>query len=101
MKPLNFISLIAFFLFSTTVSAEYRVYQYYVKSKMERFNATGNYLVTSTLDPTSYLSYHGGNEAIAIDLLRTWTCRGYTGGMNEHCKAPLEESKLLQDERSL
>lgn len=101
MKHLNFTSILFLSLFSTQVFAEYRVYQYYVKSKMERFSATGNYLVTSTLDPTSYLSYHGGNEAIAIDLLRTWTCRGYTGGQAEHCKAPLEESKLLQDERSL
>lgn len=101
MKHLNFISLCTLSLLSFGAGAEYRVYQYFVKSKMERFSATGNYLVTSTLDPVSYLSYHGGNEAIAIDLLRTWTCRGYTGASKEHCNPPLEESKILEGSANL
>ena len=79
-------------LYSGTLRAEYRVYQYYVKSKTPRLDDQKPYLVTSTLDPISYLAYHGGNQSIKIDLLRTWPCHGYTGGNKEICKGPLESS---------
>ena len=55
---------------------------------------TKAYLVTDTLDPVSYISYHGGGDSIAIDLLRTWMCKGHTGGNTELCKAPLESSGI-------
>lgn len=52
------------------------------------------YLVTSTLDPVSYLSYHGGSDTLKIDLVRTWKCPGYTGAGKPICKSPTD--KLLE-----
>ncbi|MDD0853104.1 hypothetical protein HBN50_08350 [Halobacteriovorax sp. GB3] len=98
MKHLCFISL---FTLCLSASAEYRVYQYQVKSKMERYSKQGNYLVTSTLDPVSYLSYHGGSDSIRIDLLRSWTCKGYTGNSSALCKAPLENIDPFKEEVAL
>lgn len=76
--------------------AEYRVYQYYVKSRLNIKRDVASYLVTSTLDPVSYLSYHGGNDSIKIDLLRTWMCPGFTGMFKDICDGPLEKLKQLQ-----
>lgn len=73
---------IAFILFLTLFSflalAEYRVYQYYVRSKVQNLNPNQSTLVTSTLDPKSYVSYHGGRDSIEVNLLRTWMCYGDT-----------------------
>lgn len=75
------------------VLAEYRVYQYAVKSKNTMRNDPDTYIVTSTLDPVSYISYHGGSESINVDLLRTWICRGYTGFSAKHCPSPYDSVK--------
>jgi len=70
--------------------SEYRVYQYYVKSRLRMIQDDKAYLVTSTLDPVSYQSYHGGVDTIKIDLVRSWKCPGYTGGGKDLCKSPTE-----------
>ena len=74
---------------STTANAEYRVYQYYVKSKVPTIRDIKAYIVTSTLDPVSYLAYHGGSSAIKIDQLRSWMCKGDTSKQTI-CKAPFD-----------
>lgn len=48
------------------------------------------YLVTSTMDPVTYQSYHGGESAIDVDLVRTWTCPGDTSQFKPLCPSPLE-----------
>jgi hypothetical protein len=58
--------------------AEYRVYQYYVRTKVNNLTPTTPYLVTSTLDPKSYVSYHGGSDSLEVSLLRSWMCLGNT-----------------------
>ena len=59
-------------------SAEYRVYQYYVRTKVANINPAPATLVTSTLDPISYAAYNGGSNSIEINLLRSWICLGNT-----------------------
>lgn len=54
-------------------------------------------MVTSTLDPTSYVSYHGGQGALRVNLLKTWTCKGHTGG-KAICEDPM--AKLLLEEQT-
>jgi cytochrome c biogenesis protein CcdA len=83
-----------FFLQNSEVRGEYRVYQYYVKSKIPLVQEQKAYLSTSTLDPVSYLSYHGGESSIEIDILRTWMCPGFTGLGKEICTGPYE--KILE-----
>lgn len=86
------LSLYLFFLFSFRAQAEYRVYQYYVTSLYKSslgLSPVTTYLETSTLDPTSYLFYHGGEESIRVDLLRSWICKGYTGERTPPCQSPL------------
>jgi hypothetical protein len=84
----------AFFLLLTLAPslamAEYRVYQYYVRSKHQYSMDQQSYLVTSSLNPVSYQAYHGGADALEVDLVRTWSCPGHTGGMKNTCPAPLE-----------
>ena len=53
------------------------------------------YLVTSTLDPVSYLSYHGGNSSLRVDLLRSWMCKGHTGNQQAPCNGPEENSGAI------
>jgi hypothetical protein len=89
---LKFITFTVLLVMALPAFAEYRVYQYYVKSKFPRLEDQKSYLITSTLNPTSYLSYHGGNSTLKVDLLRTWMCKGYTGAGKEYCRAPLESS---------
>lgn len=69
---------ISFFLSSSLSFAEYRVYQYYVFNKVKNLNSTAPNIVTSTLDPKSYVAYHGGNDSIEVSLLRSWQCFGNT-----------------------
>ncbi len=57
---------------------EYRVYQYYIKSKVQNLINNNSEIVTSTLNPISYLAYHGGKDSIEINLLRSWQCMGNT-----------------------
>ena len=71
-----------FILFITILSSpafsEYRVYQYYVRPKIQNLTIVASELVTSTLDPISYVAYHGGNESVEVNLLRSWQCMGNT-----------------------
>lgn len=57
---------------------EYRVYQYYVKSKVTGINYPNAQIVTSTLNPVSYAAYNGGGNSVEINLLRSWMCMGNT-----------------------
>ncbi len=75
--------------------AEYRVYQYLVKNNDSFQEKDISYEVLSTLNPVSYKAYHGGQETIQIDLLRTWLCPGHTGGRKEYCESPY--AKLLSE----
>ena len=97
MKKLNAIlsSLIfsIFILVPKQAQAEYRVYQYFVKSKFNLPQDKEGHLVTSTLDPVSYIAYHGGLQSIEIDLLRTWVCKGHTGYFKNFCESPLDKLK--------
>jgi hypothetical protein len=83
-------------LLFSSLQAEYRVYQYYVKNKSKSLLDQKPYLVTSTLDPVSYQSYHGGSESIQVDMLSTWMCQGYTGGQ-ETCASPYEALELSRE----
>lgn len=77
MKKMGLLILIA----SSTASnafGEYRVYQYYVRPKIQNINAAGAQLVTSTMDPRTYVAYHGGNNSVEVNLLRSWMCMGNT-----------------------
>ena len=88
MKGLLFTSLI----FSLPAFAEYRAYQYLVKTRDPYATATkadARYIV-STLNPQNYQRYHGGS-LITIDLLRTWICPGYTGRGTEPCTHPYDK----------
>ncbi len=80
------------------VFAEYRVYQYQVVSRFPGEYQAKPHVVTSTLDPVSYLSYHGGETSIAVDLMRSWTCQGHTGGMKDYCLGPAERSIAQENE---
>lgn len=74
-------------LFLTNLLAEYRVYQYFIKTPNPYQVDQQSYMVVSTLDPHSYRAYHG--QEVRVDLLRTWKCYGYTG-QKRPCPAPLE-----------
>lgn len=87
MKKL--VTIFILMLTAQTASAEYRVYQYYVKSKVPTIRDIKAYIVTSTLDPVSYLAYNGGSSAIKIDQLRSWMCKGDTSKQSV-CKAPFD-----------
>ena len=80
-------------LIMETAKAEYRVYQYSIKYKKLYEVDIKPYLVTSTLDPVSYVAYHGGAQTVSVDLLRTWTCKGYTGQLKNYCPSPYERAK--------
>jgi hypothetical protein len=80
------------FFFSLSVHAEYRVYQYIVKTDDPFAVATkakAQYIV-STLNPQMYQSYHGG-KLITIEMLRTWMCPGYTGQAKRVCGHPYDK----------
>lgn len=77
-KAQNLFLLCALFISISPLKAEYRVYQYYVKPKLENINNLTAQVVTSTLDPVSYLAYHGGSQTIEINILRSWQCMGNT-----------------------
>jgi hypothetical protein len=70
--------LLVMITFSSFAYGEYRVYQYYVRPKVQGLNPTNAELVTSTLDPISYSAYHGGKASIEVNLLRSWMCMGNT-----------------------
>lgn len=66
---------------SFKVMAEYRAYQYLIKSKINPSNdelKTYTTIKNSTLSPTSFIAYNGGPSTIKIELIHTWMCPGYT-----------------------
>jgi len=85
-------SLIGCIISPNVVFGEYRVFQYYVKSKFKLPYDSEAYLVTSTLDPVSYIAYNGGKDSIKVDLLKTWYCPGDTS-KQEICKPSKELNK--------
>lgn len=85
IRNFNKIFLASFLALS--IQAEYRVYQYMVSSRLQPEGPT-SVIITSTLDPNSYVKYNGGNRSIRVNLLKTWMCKGHTGGKTP-CKSPL------------
>ena len=82
--------LVVFYSHSTF--AEYRAYQYIIKSHDQFAEANGAQaqIVTSTLNPAMFKSYHGGSF-LSVSLLRTWICPGYTGGRKDICPHPYDQ----------
>jgi hypothetical protein len=76
------------FLFSFHALAEYRVYQYFVRPRVFQNQDQYEYIISSSLDPITYSSYHGGPDVIEIELARTWICPGHTGNFRPYCKSP-------------
>lgn len=74
------------------VQAEYRAFQYFIKSKT--FTNTR----VSTLNPVAFRAYHGGPQEIEINLLKTWMCPGYTGNFKAICPSP--EKQLIEELKS-
>ncbi|OFZ26817.1 MAG: hypothetical protein A2381_06660 [Bdellovibrionales bacterium RIFOXYB1_FULL_37_110] len=89
----NLLSVLSGYFFTGNLWAEYRAYQYYVTSKYSFPQKTQSYLVTSTLTPDAYISYHGGNDVIALDLVQTWMCLGHTG-QKLICPSPTQLDSL-------
>lgn len=87
---------LAFILINLSSFSEYRVYQYNVRAMDINPLENSTYTVTSSLNPISYVYYHGGPGLVQVDLVRTWMCKGYTGGGMNICKSPLE--KMLDQE---
>lgn len=88
MKGFLFTGLI----FSLPAIAEYRAYQYLVKTRDPYATATkadARYIVSS-LNPQNYQRYHGGS-LVTVDLLRTWICPGYTGRGTTPCNHPYDK----------
>jgi len=84
-------------LFSFSALAEYRAFQYIVKSNDPYAVATkapAQYIV-STLNPQMFKSYHGGNS-VSIEILRTWMCPGYTGSRTKTCDHPYDKGLASQ-----
>ena len=84
---------IALLMLSLNSMSEYRAYQYIVKTKIsnqtDRLQA-GDSIISSTLSPTSYVSYHGGSDIVSIDLINTWMCPGNTAHKRICDPIPLE-----------
>ena len=90
MRLQNVFFLLIFFAFILLSKsyAEYRVYQYTVTAKNPYSMDTSGHVVTSTRDPESYISYHGGQETLKIDLVRSWMCYGDTSN-KDLCSPPI------------
>ena len=83
-------------LLSFSASAEYRAYQYLVKTNDPYAVATkadAQYIV-STLNPQMFKRYHGGSF-VGLDLLRTWICPGYTGARKTVCQHPYDKDAKI------
>jgi hypothetical protein len=79
------------FLVASTSFAEYRVYQYSIRTLLDKPHDNQSYIIISTLNPVTYQAYHGGSEAIHLDIVRSWMCMGNTGNGQEICKSPEEQ----------
>ena len=75
---MKLILLIFNLFFCKLAFSEYRVYQYYVRPKIQNITIVAAELVTSTLNPLAYVAYHGGRESVEVNLLRSWQCMGDT-----------------------
>lgn len=96
MKKILFIT----FLFSLSIQAEYRVYQYIVTNKVQSASDENNSnFIRSTLDPVTYLAYHGGAKLVEVELLRTWICPGYTGNGKDLCASPYSKSLVAKTDK--
>lgn len=91
-----FIFLI-FAAYSNLAFAEYRVYQYSVRTVLEKPQDNQSYTVVSTLNPVAYQAYHGGADSINLDIVRTWTCAGHTGNGKDICESPEEQIANLAE----
>lgn len=71
--------------------AEYRVYQYLVRPKLESslVTAMDARVQRSTLNPVSFVAYHGGALAVDATLLRSWMCPGSTA-RRDFCPHPAD-----------
>jgi hypothetical protein len=88
-------ALLTFILIVPIAQAEYRVFQYIVKNKITSAKDQPNSnMVISTLNPVSYLAYHGGASLINVDLMRTWICPGHTGNSVKVCQSPYASASL-------
>lgn len=76
-------------LMPSIARAEYRVYEYILKNKIPTNDEAGK-IIRSTLNPRGFVAYHGGNNLIKIDLVRTWMCAGATN-QRKLCLSPYEE----------
>jgi hypothetical protein len=70
------------------VRAEYRAFQYLIKS--DTFTNT----ITSARSPQAFKAYHGGPSNLEVNLLKTWICPGYTGQFKPICPSP--ESQIVE-----
>lgn len=91
---MKFLIGLLFFTAANTSFAEYRAYQYIIKSTDQFALANGAQaqIVTSTLNPSMYQAYHGGS-LLSVSLLRTWICPGYTGGRQKICPHPYDQEE--------
>jgi hypothetical protein len=81
--------LLVTFIICSNSQAEYRAYQYIVKNKINTANDQPNgHIIVSTLNPVSYIAYHGGRQMLQVDLLRTWMCPGDTSYKKDICPSP-------------
>ena len=85
--------VLLFFLISPSRFSEYRVYQYSIKNLNSPLKDRKGYMITSTLDPISFLAYHGGPRSLSLDLMRTWMCFGSTA-QKKICPSLREEFDL-------
>lgn len=85
-------------MISSQAFSEYRVYQYYVRSKLQNITSVPSELVTSTLNPVAYVAYHGGAESVEVNLLRSWQCMGNT---SKQPVCTISEGKELTEAASL
>ena len=96
---LRVLLILCVLVYASHSMAEYRVYQYIVKSRHPFVNDSDSYTVTSTLDPVSYIAYHGGQESLQVDLLTTWMCKGNTAG-RAPCSSPLANEKQIGESQA-
>lgn len=89
------LGLILLLLTPFSLLAEYRVYQYSIRTTIPQKDDTDSYTVVSTLDPVSYRSYHGGSQSIQINLIRTWMCMGHTGHGQYLCDSPESQASEI------
>lgn len=78
-------------LIASPTLAEYRVYQYIIKNKVNIPSDKPGRVIVSTLDPVSYKAYHGGSNLVSLSLLRTWMCPGHTGKNKDVCPSPYQQ----------